>query len=333
LESLSYVAVVSDEFLKANNLDLGGFVSFDQKEFIDDFRELIYSQPIQLEIVGVFNREFIPEDHPEQEDVQQYFNQINQVYVPAIVVESLTETFWEVLLEHDPEVYLEASAHREAEAPYHHGPVLFSLHDPVHLAPFREAAEEILPDFWLVDDFTNTYLLISASMEMVDEMALWIVIGVSIATAVIVALVILLFLHDRRFEVGVYLALGERKFRAIGQLVVEIMIATILGMTLGLLVGNMLSAEVSTMMIEQDMVRQLEDSERGIAGVAPALHWAGYRAHMTPEEMMEIYEIGLEVRTVIQFYALFLTAATFASVVSLWSITKMKPRELLSTLS
>jgi len=330
VESLSYVAVVSCGFLRENGLELGGFVTFDYRIYSGDFEELLYVRPISLEIVGVFDGEFAPEDKPDPNDIHQYVNQINQIYVPNLVVESTIKIYQEVLPELNPGMYAAYLEGTSIEEMIFYDKVLFLLHDPIYLADFRDAAHEVLPAFWNVDDFTSTYALISSSMEMLDEIALWVVIGALIATVVIVSLVIMLVLHDRRREAGIYLALGEKKSSVVGQFLVEIMIATTIGMTLGLFAGNMLSAEISGMMIEQDMIRQLEDPGREWGAVA--LQSMGYRAYMTPEEMIATYEVRLEIATVVQFYALFLATALLATTISLWGIVKMKPREILSAL-
>ena len=330
VESLSYVAVVSRDFLRENDLELGGFASFDYRIYVGDFEELLYIRSISLEIVGVFDNEFVPSDKPDPSDVEQYLNQINQIYVPNLVVESTLKIYQEVLPELNPDIYKVYFEGISIEDLLYYDKALFLLHDPIYLTAFRDVAHEVLPNFWRVDDFTSTYSLISSSMEILDEIALQIVIGTLIATVVIVSLVIMLVLHDRRREAGIYLALGEKKSSVVGQFLIEIMFATVIGMTLGLFAGNMLGAEISGMMIEQDMIRQLEDPGREWSAVA--LQFMGYRAYMTPEEMLAVYEVRLGATTVVQFSVLLLSTALFATVIPLWSIVKMKPREILSTL-
>ncbi|MCL2525758.1 MAG: hypothetical protein FWE46_01710 [Coriobacteriia bacterium] len=129
-EALSYVTVASRDFLEANGYSLGDFVTFDQRIYLDgtSFDEVsdpLHTRPVMLELVGVFENQFIPEDMQTQDDVFKYINQINQLYVPIPVIDSLVDTMWEAMSEHAPEVYMEALAAREIEEPYHHGHVLF----------------------------------------------------------------------------------------------------------------------------------------------------------------------------------------------------------------
>ncbi|MCL2525757.1 MAG: FtsX-like permease family protein [Coriobacteriia bacterium] len=165
----------------------------------------------------------------------------------------------------------------------------------------------------------------TTSLDMINEMASLTVIGTMAATVAITSLLIMLFLHDRKNEVGIYLSLGEKRVNIAGQFLAEIMIATVIGMTLGLLAGNLLSAEVSSMLIEQDMIRQLENPTRVVDGVAPNLRFMGYSTHMSPHEMLETFEVKMDMGTAIQFYSLFLTSAFLAAAIPLMILVRTHP--------
>ena len=81
-----------------------------------------------------------------------------------------------------------------------------------------------------------------------------ILLGAIIATIVIISLLILLFLSDRKHEIGVYLALGSKKKGIIFQIVTEVLILSIIGMTGALFVGNVMASNLSQEMLRNELV-------------------------------------------------------------------------------
>lgn len=335
VETLSYVAVVSQDFLSVNNLSLGSILTLDYLIFneaegvvSDDHHSeenLLAEQTFELEIIGVFEKLLEPD--AESFEVQHYIDFVNRIYVPNVVVESIVDLYMEVLPEIDPEFYAEISAIDNIEEVLGYDNFLFLLYDPMDLVAFADEANDLLPGFWVVEDLSNTYSDISNSMEMMNEIADWLVIGSVFATLVVLGLLILLFLVDREQEVGIYLALGEKKHKILIQFIFEIMIAAIIGMTFALFVGNLMGSHVSQTMIEQDVMRQLEDPER--IETFGLLYGMGFRVDMTHEEMLELYEVTLDASTIVLFYAVTLSTVLVTTSVPIWMVVNMKPKEIL----
>ena len=332
---LSDVAIVSQDFLNANSLSLGSILTFEYIIY-DETAELTFSLPktddhilnlrtFNLEIIGVFKKEQVV--NAELHEIQHYFDFVNRIYVPNAVIESIVPLYMEVLPQIDPEFYLEISLVEDFEDILGYDDFLFLLNDPVNLTAFSSAANEILPDFWVVEDLSSTYADISRSMDMMNEIADGLLIGTVIATWVILGLLVLLFLIDRKQEIGVYLALGEKKCRILIQFMVEVLLVSAVGMTLGLFAGHMLSNQMSQMMIEQDVIRQLEDSNRVVT--FGLLYGMGFRVDMTHEEMLALYEVSLNTTTIVLFYTVTLGTVLVATVIPTWSVVRKNPKDVL----
>jgi len=336
IETLAYVAVVSQDFLDANNLYLGSYLLIDYHIYDEEAGanfyypenddSLLLSQRFELKIIGVFEKELVIAD-VEALGERYYFDFINRIYVPNAVVESVVDLYMQVLPEIDPELYVEILAADHVEDVLSYDGVLFLLYDPTDLVAFAYAAKEILPAFWMIEDLSNTYSYISNSMEMMNEIVNQLMVGTLIATLIILGLLILLFLVDRKQEVGIYLALGEKKKNILAQLMMEMMAVAFIGMTVALFVGNTLSTEISRTMIEQDIIRQLEDPER-IVGHG-LLSGMGFRVEMTHEEMIDMYEVSLDVTTVLLFYGITLVAVLLAAGIPTLMVIQMNPKEVL----
>lgn len=326
IESLSYVAVVSQDFLEANNLSLGSFLTLDYLIFNEaEEKNLLASQTFELKIIGVFEKELGFE--AELNDIRGHINFVNRIYVPNIVVESIVDLYMTILPEIDPDFYVKTSAIENIEDILGYDDFLFLLHDSADLVDFANAASEILPDFWMVDDLSNTYADISNSMEMMNQIANKLMIGTIIAMLVILGLLILLFLIDRKQEVGIYLALGEKKNNILIQFIFETITAAIIGMTLALFVGSSLGNQISQMMIEQNVMHQLENPNRVVTH--GLLHEMGFRVDLTHEDMLNLYEITLDGTVVIWFYGITLSTVMLTTLIPTWLVVNMKPKAIL----
>jgi len=155
----------------------------------------------------------------------------------------------------------------------------------------------------------------------------WMVGGTLVATLIILALLISLFLIDRKHEMGIYLAIGEKKSRILGQFICEVILIALVSMTLALFVGNVLGNQLSQMMIEQDMIRQLEDPD--YSPTQAMLQARGFRFDMTHEEMIYLYEVRLDRKTVLLFYSVTLNAIVVATTIPMWLVLKKDPKEVL----
>ena len=64
-----------------------------------------------------------------------------------------------------------------------------------------------------------------------SKLSKYVLIVAIIATVLITGLVVLLFLRDRKHELGIYLSLGERRGRVVGQILIEVMVVAFIGIT------------------------------------------------------------------------------------------------------
>ena len=89
----------------------------------------------------------------------------------------------------------------------------------------------------------------------------YIVIVASIATVFIISLVVLLFLRDRKQELGIYLSLGEGRGKAIGQIVIEVVLASLVALICPLVTGNLLGSAVSQTLMQSDWMTNLSQTD------------------------------------------------------------------------
>lgn len=330
-------ALISREFAQVNNLSLNSF--FDADVLIwnwdegmlwaeDHSEENIFaSATFTFEVIGIFEPVIRPDqenDHDAQWRIQELQNRIYSTNLMAEAVQRFQHE--NHLLMAEEAGVLDEILEWESEefSPWFDN--MFVLHDPLDIEAFREEAMTMLPQFWLVADLSNAFSDISNSMETLQWIAslvLWVSVG---ATLLILSLLITLFLRDRKHEIGIYLALGEKKGKVISQIMLEVVVISAIGVTLALFTGNLLSSGISQTMLRNDLANQSDD-HFGMGG-GSNLEWM-FGVDFTQEEMLESYSVSLDATTILIFYGVGLGTVMLSTIVPILYVTSLDPKKIM----
>jgi len=339
------VAIISQDFLEVNQLSIGGTFSMEKRishlaedgifipEVYFSDENTIASKWIEFEIVGTFERELDKDVIWEPSDIDRHQDFLNRIYTPNRVIESIMEFRQDVLLEKRPpgfEYMIEEFQASEIMGELlRFEQIMFLLHSPIQITDFRNAAENILPEFWVVDDLTHIFADIEAPMETLNEISHAFMIGTAIATLISLSLLIILFFRDRRSEFGIYLALGARKTTILLQNLVEVLVVSVIAISLALLISIPFSSTLSSTMLRNHLISlPLEDDFRNFNPNSPEA--LGFRVEMSHEEMLELWEVSLNSETIVNFYLLSLLAVIASTVIPNFYVMKISPKEILS---
>ena len=347
LLNASEVVVISQAFADANDLVLGDTL-FLEYNVIDHYTprieeevtivdglmlvagEVIYQQVLELEIIGLFeiNRELVIIDTFNRAiDVTQLYNQIYLPYSLQEQLHSESIDYWihlitlyeEFIGESLPRfvptneipMYIEAS---------------FLLYDSRDFNSFFDVVEGILPSGWTVVDTSGVFGSALMAMDNVLWISTLIFWGSILATVVVISLISLLFLQDRKQEIGTYLALGEKKRSIFGQLLTEVMGIACFGLMIALLLGNVISQSVSTNMLRQEIEIQLAEDIRYVPHADLNLFAP---QPLTLEETIELYEVSLGTDGVLLFFAVGGTTILLSSGIQISRVVKLEPKDVL----
>jgi len=209
---------------------------------------------------------------------------------------------------------------------------IFVLNDMENLGAFSDAATALLPDYFRVLDNTSAFRAITAPMENMSSIAriiLWVAIGASL---VILSLLITLFLRDRRHEIGIYLSLGERKLRIVGQILTEVMLVSVIAITLSLFSGNIISGMLSNSMIENEVIASQQANEYGPGSYYrdySILDSMGYVSEVTLEDLATQYSVSLGADIVLYFFAVGILTVLVSTLVPILYVLRLNPRRIL----
>jgi len=188
----AYPALIALGFAVTNNLDIGSTFNAQVVVFDDPFEsEIRFEEEFSFEVIGIFDPVF--NDVADADDMGELFQSDrhqmmmqHRVYIPNVVAELMFNVRAENIFEMD-EVFLQN---------------FFILNDPMD---FRDFASEIenLPGSWHVVDLSSSFSEISASMENMLEIADLILFMSLGATLLIISLLVILLLRERKHEIGI----------------------------------------------------------------------------------------------------------------------------------
>lgn len=211
--------VLSQTVMEINNLNIGDTVSF--SSYFDN------SLSIDLEIVGTHSGDDIGWT-PECANV------INYIYAPVEVAMELNGI----------------DGIMEAE---------YVLNDPIEMESFLSEARSISDKYQIDLKFVENnldFLLASTALKGLIRTCDAIFITVLVLAGIILSLLVIYFLNERLFEVGILLSLGEKRYRIVLQVVLEILMPALLAINAGVLIAGYLIPVIgrtveSTMQISQ----------------------------------------------------------------------------------
>jgi len=335
------VAIISRGFAEENNLQIGSIMPFyynvvdqniwmDGGSWLDELMEenLLAQQEAPLEVVGIIDIVGELEGEPWVANRNKARLE-NRITVPLATAETGIDFLIQTMLQYQPEQVEGIDPDDFMESlPFQS---MFQLSDPAYLEAFAEVANEILPGFNIIVDLSNTFGDIAGSMEtmlMIADIVLWVSVG---STLVILSLLITLFLRDRKHEIGIYIALGERKGRVVSQILIEVMSTAIVAVALSLFTGSILSSGISQQMLENDLRQRQEDSWMGGGGWSSGdMELAMFSpGEMTFEEMLAAYDTSLDGTTVILFFGVATATILVSTLAPILYVMRLNPKKIM----
>ena len=317
--------LIASGFAESNGFNIGSMfdvqvvvfnqISLESGGYIEDRESLpLVETAFPLEVIGIFdpimpNLSDSTDDNKLAEARFRQSQMNHRIYVPNMLAEKMFDAM--------------------AQAPWRQNDITFQnffmLNDPLEFDDFAIEVDDMEGN-WRAIDFSIGFQSISASMENLQGVANLIFFMALGATLLVMSLLVLLFLHDRRYEMGVYLALGEKKKSIVVQMLIEFIPLAFVGMTLALFAGNMLANGLSQGMLRQSMQQPLDTNRLQESHILAEF---GYRFELTHEEMLESYEIRIDIVSVILFYAVGLGVLLIATMIPVLHVTNINPKKLL----
>ena len=146
------------------------------------------------------------------------------------------------------------------------------------------------------------------------------------AMVIVLTLLILLYLRERKHELGIYMALGERKIKVVCQIVLEVFLVSVIGLILALVIANIVAQNISGSMLEAEL---LAIPARCWSYWPSMLEMIGFGQELTADEMLEHFKVSLDVRTIFLFFVVSIGAVIASTIVPVVYILELNPKDIL----
>lgn len=334
MSGTKHAALISRELAERNNLNIGSKITLESRVYDlrdadessglqsgEQFKEehLHETKAFEIEIAGIY--ELLAESITGEEwlDVLENQRMLNRIYVPN----SLTEAAKQFIFDTESDLFGEE--HELSDEDKLSFQAIYILESSRDLSSFTVTGNEMLPEFWQVNTLVNMFEEISSSMDNMAWIANMVLVGTAGATIIITSLLIILSLRDRKGEIGIYLALGEKKSRVIFQIIFEVLAPAIIAITLSLFTGGILAKELSQTMLMNDLTSQVQED---FSHDSSELDWFS-KGEMSIDEMMANYEIKLEGQVIVMYYGLSIGVVLVASAIPVIYITRLDPKKIM----
>ncbi|WP_203641438.1 ABC transporter permease [Levilactobacillus andaensis] len=127
--------------------------------------------------------------------------------------------------------------------------VTFNVSNPAKVSSVKTAGKKLInTSKYALSTDDSSYQTVKASMSNVKSFANKIVWLVAIAGTIILALIVILMIRERRFEIGVLLSLGEARWKIVAQFFTEMLMVIVVAVAIagagGKFVGNQLGSQL-----------------------------------------------------------------------------------------
>ncbi|MFV0394792.1 MAG: ABC transporter permease [Coprobacillaceae bacterium] len=326
-EGKNYV-IVGSNFAEKNGLQVGSTFTLngDVEEPRDEdtnweTREykVIDTYSREYEIIGLFDVNKITSDKKDSssnggfdEEAWQREMQENTIYLPNNSVISVAKEYADKYAEaggiYDDTMYFDP---------------IFVLKESKMLDDFREEASSFLPENNIVVDTTKSLENIKKPMESINGIATIVLYASIGVTILILSLLVTLFLHDRRHEMGIYIAMGERKIKVVIQILAEVIGVAMISLTLALIVGNFISKDISKNMLIEQTTNTNEEENYYYSTLDD------YTSGVSNEDLIDNYNVSLDAGTILMFYGISVATIVVSTIIPTMYILRLKPKEIL----
>jgi len=312
------VGLISEELAQENGLAVGDTMVLDG-QFIDyssgEEPEKQKGNDYPIEIVGIFKNTNLEKANEKNDNSSSSFfddSPFNRIYMPNDAVKTIVEE--ERAGQQAAFPATDTGSDEDFFTPQ------FILNQPEDAEQFKQEVTPLLPNGYKVNASTDEYDRVGTSMNRLSQISSYVVVIAVIASLIIISLIIVLFTRDRKYELGIYLSLGERRKYVFAQIVIELLLIGVSAMLISLVTGNMLGKMVSESLLASSMLEANQAGMEQFFVGAPKINQA---------MINETFRVQYTLSYVIAFLATGIVTILLSAVVLLLYILRLNPKKIM----
>ncbi|HHU30818.1 MAG TPA: ABC transporter permease [Firmicutes bacterium] len=324
------VLIMSEQLAEQNNYVVGDTVTIENTlvTYTQAGEEKILDTLVfDFDLVGIIAYKNLPAGESEQTDffgIDTEWERVNTLITPNNFIRQYNEMWMEINREYYQELGM-ADFFPEEYNPLMGGTtsITYILNSSEDFESFIKRSQDVLNNEWYLftsqeDNFQKVAQPLE-SMKNILNYAFYITLGSSI---VVLALVLFAFIRDRKKEIGIYLALGERKSNIVLQLVLESLIIGIIGATLAVGTGVFIASMISDAMLPDQLTIEEEFNP-----MIPVVE--DYLAKIDYSSVLQSFDIGLDIRSTVAFYIAIVITIILAQLIASTYILSFDPKKIM----
>lgn len=310
---------------KGNKLHVGDIykIKLLDYEIADDTAEIILKTSLmeyEFEIIGLAQTVEIKDEYVLDGDAGYVFSKV----IPRKCLEEIKQLQSEILAAHpedERKAYAESFYSQYFTSDLETKFVFISARGVEANGKLEEAirSSENFPGFhYTMVTSIDDYRYIQAPLENLVALS-DVALGASaVLTILLLSLVAVLFLRNRVYEIGILMAMGERKRNILGQFVLEIVLVGLLATSFSLVSGNYLGKKISNefMRIQIDADAETEYQQT-------------HPNHLTQLDLLDAYKVEMSAEYVAVILALSTGVLILSSAAPVLYILRIKPKKVL----
>ena len=161
-------------------------------------------------------------------------------------------------------------------------------------------------DFEMIEE-ENQFSEMVESLDMVRQMIFMMIMAVIGAGIIVLSLVLILWVRERMYEIGILLAIGRSKIKIVGQFILELILVSLPAVILAAVLGRIFVGWILGAVLQKESLDNLDLS-----------------SFMTGGGGLDIFAMS---------YGLLILIIILAVLVASWMILTKKPKEILAKIS
>lgn len=290
----NYECVVNKELATLNEISVGDTISLKNTN-----TEATYN----FTVTGIF------EDTTNPDDASNMYSQsANKIFTGSKIIENLIAEDSSLTTNITPSFVLNSKDDIEAFA--------------------NEVKEKGLNEYYTVNTNLDELENATKSVENVRTFSTTFLIIALIIAAVVLFVINMINIRERKYEIGVYRTIGVSKFKLTTQFILELLIITIIFLSLGAVIGASVSKEVGNKLLEN----QIEESKEAQDQVSNNFGRPDMKQNfngMVTTNTIDTIDAVVDYEVILELLVIGVALTLFSSLAAMISIQKFSPLTIL----
>ena len=167
--------------------------------------------------------------------------------------------------------------------------------------------KSVQPEDFEISEEENQSSGMVESLDMVKQMIFMMIMAVIGAGIIVLSLVLILWVRERMYEIGILLAIGRSKIKIVGQFILELVLVSLPSMILAAILGRIFVGWILGAVLQKESLDNLDLSSFTTGGGG-----------------LDIFAMS---------YGLLILIMVLAVIAASWMILTKKPKEILAKIS